>query len=107
MKLEHKKFANNLAKMKTLAKRQYYANELEIAEETLEKCGSYFAHCFQESYIVPKPEVESTTQRSRPRPRTQKNTRPNSRTDFSRAHPLEAKDKNGRGQGQGQRTQFF
>ena len=28
MKLEYKKFANNLTKMKTLAKKQYYANEL-------------------------------------------------------------------------------
>ena len=28
-KLEYKKFANNLTKMKTLAKKKYYANELE------------------------------------------------------------------------------
>ena len=29
MKLEYKKFANNVTKMKTLAKKRYYANELE------------------------------------------------------------------------------
>ena len=29
MKLEYKKFANNFAKIKTLAEKQYYANELE------------------------------------------------------------------------------
>ena len=42
------------------------------------------------------PEVESRTQGSRPRPRTQKNPRP--RTDFPRTDTLEAKDRNARGQ---------
>ena len=43
------------------------------------------------------PEVESRTQSSRPRPRTQKNSRP--RTAFPRTDTLEAKDRNARGQG--------
>ena len=47
--------------------------------------------------------MESRTQSSRPRPRTQKNSRP--RTAFSRTDTLEAKDRNARGQGQGPRTQ--
>ena len=38
-------------------------------------------------------EVESRTQPSRPRQRTQKKSRPRPRTDFSRTHPLEAKAK--------------
>ena len=42
-------------------------------------------------------EVESRTQGSRPRPRTQKNPRP--RTAFPRTDTLEAKDRNARGQG--------
>ena len=46
-----------------------------------------------------EPEVESRTQGSRPRPRTQKNPRP--RTAFPRTDTLEAKDRNARGQGQG------
>ena len=33
-----------------------------ITEETLEKHGSFFAHCFKESHIVLKPEMESRTQ---------------------------------------------
>ena len=48
-------------------------------------------------------ELESRTQGSRPRPRTQKNLRP--RTAFPRTEPLEAKYRNARGQGQGLRTQ--
>ena len=44
-----------------------------------------------------KSEVESRTQGSRPRPRTQKNPRP--RTAFPRTDPLKAKDRNARGQG--------
>ena len=47
--------------------------------------------------------MESRTQGSRPRPRTQKNPRP--RTAFPRTDTLEAKDRNARGQGQGPRTQ--
>ena len=47
--------------------------------------------------------MESRTQGSRPRPRTQKNPRP--RTDFPRTDTLEAKDRNAQGQGQGPRTQ--
>ena len=43
--------------------------------------------------------MESRTQGSRPRPRTQKNPRP--RTAFPRTDTLEAKDRNARGQGQG------
>ena len=50
--------------------------------------------------------MESRTQRSRPRSRTQKKN-PWPRTDLSRTDPLEAKDRNGRGQSQGQGTQFF
>ena len=49
--------------------------------------------------------MESRTQGSRPRPRTQKNPRPKPRTAFPRTEPLEAKDRNARGQGQGPRTQ--
>ena len=46
------------------------------------------------------PEVESRTQGSRPRPRTQtKNSRPRPRTAFPRTDTLEAKDRNARGQG--------
>ena len=41
--------------------------------------------------------MESRTQDSRPRPRTQKNPRP--RTAFPRTDTLEAKDRNARGQG--------
>ena len=37
IKLEYKKFANNLTKMKTLAKKQYYANELENSRGNLRK----------------------------------------------------------------------
>ena len=37
MKLQYKKFANNLTKMKTLAKKQYYANELERSKENHRK----------------------------------------------------------------------
>ena len=47
-------------------------------------------------------DVDSRTQGSRPRPRTQKNPRP--RTALPRTDPLEAKDRNARGQGQGPRT---
>ena len=43
------------------------------------------------------PEVESRTQGSRPRPRTQKNPKP--RAAFPRTDTLEAKDRNARGQG--------
>ena len=50
-------------------------------------------------------EVESRTQGSRPRPRTQKNLRPRPRTAFPRTGTLEAKDRNARGQGP--RTQNF
>ena len=49
------------------------------------------------------PGVESRTQDSRPRTRTQKNLRP--RTALPRTDPLEAKDRNARVQGQGSRTQ--
>ena len=48
-------------------------------------------------------EVESRTQGSRPKPRTQKNPRPN--TALPRTDPLEAQDRNARGQGQRPRTQ--
>ena len=51
------------------------------------------------------PEVESRTQGSRPRPRTQKNPRRRPRTALPRTDPHEAKDRNARGQGQGPRTQ--
>ena len=61
------------------------------------------------------PEVESRTEGSRPRPRTQKNPRPRPRTQknprprprtaFPRTDTLETKDRNARGQGQGPRTQ--
>ena len=47
------------------------------------------------SLFMCKPEVESRTQGSRPRPRTA----------FPRTDALEAKDRNARGQGQGPRTQ--
>ena len=47
--------------------------------------------------------MESRTQGSRPRPRTQKNPRP--RTAFPRTETLVAKERNARGQGQGPRTQ--
>ena len=60
-------------------------------------------------------EMESRTQGSRPRPRTQKKIRgqeghkknpmPRPRTDFSRTDPLEAKDSNARGQGH--RRKYF
>ena len=49
----------------------------------------------------PRAEVESRTQGSRPRPRTQKNLRPRPRTAFPRTDTLEAKDRNARGQSQG------
>ena len=49
------------------------------------------------SVPLPPPEVESRTQGSRPRPRTQKNPRP--KTAFPRTDTLEAKDRNARGQG--------
>ena len=52
-----------------------------------------------------QPEVESRTQRLRPRPRTQKNLRP--RTDISRTDPLEAKDRNARGQRPGTEDTIF
>ena len=50
-------------------------------------------------------EVESRTQGSRPRPKTQKNPKP--RTAFPRTDPLEAKDRNVRGQGPRTRAQLF
>ena len=49
-------------------------------------------------------EVESRTQRLKPRPRTQKKKirgQGKGQTDFSRTDPLEAKDKNDRGQERG------
>ena len=55
MKLEYKKIANSLTNMKTRPKKQYFADELENSRETLEKRGSYFAHCFQESHVVLQP----------------------------------------------------
>ena len=58
---------------------------------------------FRKILMTSFPEVESRTQGSRPRPRTQKNPRP--RTAFPRTDTLEAKDRNARGQGQGPRTQ--
>ena len=51
-KIEYKKFASNLTKMKTFAKKNIRQMSWKIVEETLEKRGSYFAHCFQESHIV-------------------------------------------------------
>ena len=57
------------------------------------------------SKITYTPEVESRTQGSKPRPRTQNIPRPRPRTALPRTDPLEAKDKNARGQGQGPRTQ--
>ena len=53
------------------------------------------------SSLLYLPEMESRTQGSRPRPRTQKNPRP--RKAFPRTDTLEAKDRNA--QGQGPRTQ--
>ena len=50
-------------------------------------------------------EVESRTQGSKPRSRTQKNPKPRPRTAFPRTDPLEANDRNAKGQGQGPRTQ--
>ena len=47
------------------------------------------------------PEVESRTQGSRPRPRTQKKSETKARTALPRTDPFEAKDRNARGQGQG------
>ena len=52
MKLKYKKFANNLTKMKTLAKKQHHANELENIRGNPQKTWELFAHCFQESHIV-------------------------------------------------------
>ena len=51
------------------------------------------------------PEVESRTQGSRLRPRTQKNPKPRPRTALPRTDPLEANDRNALGQSQGPRTQ--
>ena len=57
--------------------------------------------------------MESKTQGSRPRPRTQKNPRPRPqknpkpRTAFPRTDPLEAKDRNARGQGPRTQAQVF
>ena len=48
-------------------------------------------------FWLEKPEVESRTQGSRPRPRTQKKFE--ARTAFPRTDTLEAKDRNARGQG--------
>ena len=59
--------------------------------------------CFSNIFVVYSTEVESRTQGSRPRPRTQKN--PRSRTAFPRTNPFVAKNRNARGQGQGLRTQ--
>ena len=50
-------------------------------------------------------EVESRTQGSRPRPRTQKNPRPS--TALPRTDTLEAKDRNARGQGPRTRAQVL
>ena len=50
-------------------------------------------------------EVESSTQGSRPRQRTQKDPRLRLRTALSRIDTLEAKDRNARGQGQEPRIQ--
>ena len=50
-------------------------------------------------------EVETRTQGSRVKPRTQKNPRPRPRTALPWTYTLEAKDRNVRGQGQGPRTQ--
>ena len=47
-------------------------------------------------------EVETRTQDSRPRPRTQKNPRP--RTALPRTDTLEAKDRSARNQGRGPRA---
>ena len=52
-------------------------------------------------------EVESRTQGSMPRPRTQKNPRPRPRTAFPRTDPLEAKDRNARGQGPRKQARVF
>ena len=52
-------------------------------------------------------EVESRTQGSRPRPRTQKNPRLTPRTAFPRTDPLEAKDRNARSQGPRTEPQVF
>ena len=49
--------------------------------------------------------MESKTQASKRRPRTQKNPRPRPRTALPRTDTLKAKDRNARGQGQAQRTQ--
>ena len=49
--------------------------------------------------------MESRTQGSRPRPRTQKSPWPRPRTALPKTDPLEAKDRIARGQGQGPRTQ--
>ena len=62
--------------------------------------------CLQQKYqSAYSAEVESRTQGSRPRPRTQKNPRP--RTAFPRTYPLEAKDRNARGQGPRTQPQMF
>ena len=56
-------------------------------------------------HVLCETEVESRTQGSRLRPRTQKKSGPRPRTAFPRTDTLEAKDRNARGQGQGPRTQ--
>ena len=53
------------------------------------------------------PEVESSTQGLKPRPRIQKNPRPRPRTALPRTDPLEAKDRNARGQEPRTQVQMF
>ena len=61
------------------------------------------------SFLSLVAEVESRTQGSRPRPKTQKNPRPRQRprTAFPRTDTLEAKDRNARGQGPRTQAQAF
>ena len=65
----------------------------------------YCTHSAWMDFLMLQPEMESRTQGSRPRPRTQKNLRPRPRTALPRTDPLEAKDGNARGQGQEPGTQ--
>ena len=66
------------------------------------RLASYFSLSLDLYY---RPELESRTQGSRPRPRTQKNPRP--RTALPRTDPLEAKYRNARGLGPRTQAQVF
>ena len=44
MKQEYKSFANKLTKIKTIAKKKYYAEQLKMMNVILEKLGKFYVH---------------------------------------------------------------